>query len=572
MNRSWLVMGAACCIVTNAEEYAPRTDFGARLEPRAVLMHGAGQSTDAFAAYNRIMPEDRRPGVYMHYIGLKGLSPSWADDLKATLRGYPGFVLPQIGLSMTGGASAHYEHEVAAGEHDKSIEALIAGLRRLATPVYLRIGYEFNGVEWNGYAPAPFTSAFIRIAGKLRASGLEVATVWNAAAGGSRNHLDYYPGDEYVDWFGINPFAAGDFSFAPVRSFVGLARERRKPVMIGETTPHRVGAQGGEESWRAWFVPFFDFMRNTPEIKQFGYINWDWSHWSRLLGENWDDWGDARLDSDSAAFVRERYIAALNHPVVMHAASESAFRRMLGYDDAAAPPAVEAVTPVSAPGGISVSWAPVEDQSGLARYYIYRNDTLVDMTVDTSLLDRKAELGSAAYQVAAMDRAGNLALRSEPALIEVNELDRIENGAFEADLSGWRAERFAAQAEFEAGVDGAQPIAGAASARVRVTRSTGTNWHVQLRQMLDLVKNRTYTVRFKARASEPVTVPFWIQQTVAPNAIHLNRSILIGTLATDFEYTFRSGSNEGPVAATFVVGNAAGVTVWFDDVAVIESR
>lgn len=52
-------------------------------------MHGAGQSSDAFAAYWVKMPATRRPVVYMTYIGLKGLTANWSDNLKAELLKYP---------------------------------------------------------------------------------------------------------------------------------------------------------------------------------------------------------------------------------------------------------------------------------------------------------------------------------------------------------------------------------------------------------------------------------------------------------------------------------------------------
>lgn len=47
----------------SGQEFAARSNFGARLEPQSVLMHGAGQSSDAFAAYWAGMPAARRPVV-----------------------------------------------------------------------------------------------------------------------------------------------------------------------------------------------------------------------------------------------------------------------------------------------------------------------------------------------------------------------------------------------------------------------------------------------------------------------------------------------------------------------------
>lgn len=82
--------------------YAPRVNFGARLEPQGALVHGAGQDPADYANYWNAMPIGSQPQVYMFYIDLDTLAPNWADALKAQLLLYPGnFVVPQIGLSMT---------------------------------------------------------------------------------------------------------------------------------------------------------------------------------------------------------------------------------------------------------------------------------------------------------------------------------------------------------------------------------------------------------------------------------------------------------------------------------------
>ena len=66
------------------------------------------------------------------------------------------------------------EAQVAAGAYDQQIANLVTGLQRLGLPVYLRIGYEFNGLIWNGYQPVPYQQAFVRITNALRAANLEV--------------------------------------------------------------------------------------------------------------------------------------------------------------------------------------------------------------------------------------------------------------------------------------------------------------------------------------------------------------------------------------------------------------
>jgi hypothetical protein len=266
-----------------AQSYVPRVNYGARLEPRTGVIHGAGQSPDAYAAYWSVMPAGRQPLVFMYYIGLDSLTANWADSLKSQLLLYPGsLVIPQIGLSLTDGVNAHYEQQVANGVYDTQIGYLIAGLRSLATPAYLRIGYEFNGLAWNGYQPAPYVQAFIHITNAIRAAtDIEVATVWDASVDGVTNYTDYYPGDSYVDWFGMNIFTDNTFTSPNLTAFFSLSDSHKKPVMIGETTPELIGAQGGAASWNGWYSDFFNFLKKTPEVKMFNYIDWNWAYWSQ---------------------------------------------------------------------------------------------------------------------------------------------------------------------------------------------------------------------------------------------------------------------------------------------------
>lgn len=125
--------------------------------------------------------------------------------------------------------SAHYEDDVAAGIYDEQIENFIAGLRSLALPAYVRIGYEFNGTAWNGYVANSYKSAFTRIANMIRASGLEVATVWCFAMDGVMNYMDFYPGDEYVDWWAIDIFSAQHFNNINSDKFLDSAFIHQNP-------------------------------------------------------------------------------------------------------------------------------------------------------------------------------------------------------------------------------------------------------------------------------------------------------------------------------------------------------
>ena len=561
------VLGILIAVFTlQAQSYTARANFGARLEPQGALMHGAGQDPAAFANYWGIMPAGRQPTVYMYYIGLQGLQANWADDLKTQISSYPGvFLIPQVGLNM-GDVSNHYEAQVAAGAYDAQIANLVTGLQRLATPVYLRIGYEFNGLTWNGYQPVPYQQAFIRITNALRAANLEVATVWDLEIpDGVSTYFDYYPGDQYVDWFGINIFQAKAFQDATLSGLFAQARARKKPVMMGEETGFSVGAQNGATSWNGWYAQFFSFLQANPEVKQFNYIDWNWANYPQ-----WSTWGDARLELDTATYVRNQYLAQLADPVFLHAASESAFRKRLAYNDSTAPPAVTDLTATAAPGGVALNWTAAQDPSGIARYYLYRNGAFLSYSLGSGFVDVTSIPGTASYTVAAMDRAGNLSAPSNLAVVTVTSVEKLSNGGFETGLTNWEFDDLDPGAVGNAVVDTTNPIDGTASVRLTVSKSTGTAWHLQLRQYFTMRQGFTYTVRFTARASATMSLPNAIQQTASPYTTYSSGSATVGTTATAIKFSYVA-SVSMPVEFEINFGNINPNTVWLDDISIQES-
>ncbi|WP_221032647.1 hypothetical protein [Actomonas aquatica] len=202
--------------------YAPRVEFGARLEPHGTILHGAGQDPGAgftpsgFIEYAEAIGPERAPALFMTYIGLGQTAAeirAWGRDLRQKLAAVGGLDLrPQIGLALTSGreGGTGIDDEVAAGHHDDRIAAFVAALAALDRPAYVRIGYECEG-SWNGYRPDTYRTAFVRITSAIRHVELPVATVWCVAGGSSGattidDLLPYYPGDDWVDWWSIDLF------------------------------------------------------------------------------------------------------------------------------------------------------------------------------------------------------------------------------------------------------------------------------------------------------------------------------------------------------------------------------
>lgn len=274
-----------------------------------------------------------KPVVYMSYVPLKADMRAYFDGLRRALSAYdPYNVVPQIGLYMNGGGldemhDGTYDNKVAQGYLDAQIEALCLELKRLERPVYLRIGFEFNG-PWNGYSAGTFTAAWIRIVTALRSHVLEnVATVWCYCPLPSmredpdgnridRDYLAYYPGDEWVDWWSIDLFSPDMFTLDNTRWFMEAAEQHHFPVMIGESTPRGISVQMADEAWNQWYARFFNFIRMEPCVKAFCYINWNWDAYPEFSG-----WGDARIQVEPT--ILERYRQELADPMYLHASKDT---------------------------------------------------------------------------------------------------------------------------------------------------------------------------------------------------------------------------------------------------------
>ncbi len=186
-----------------------------------------------------------------------------------------------VGMSMV-----HQEENILEGKCNATLDLYADWFKSLAPrPVFLRVGYEFDGYDWNFYEKDSYKACFRYIKDYLDAKGVEnVAYVWQSVGfGTSLEELAlWYPGEEYVDWCAYSHFGRPD------TNMIKFAEARHKPVFIAEATPiFQTGENSFDEGkttipaqadkmWSEWFTPLFSRLETHPSIKAISYINVDW--------------------------------------------------------------------------------------------------------------------------------------------------------------------------------------------------------------------------------------------------------------------------------------------------------
>lgn len=298
-------------------------DFSRKFEPRGnKILHGAGQSPETFKLYWDAVGKNK-PLVHMSYIKFQNLS-QWIDKIKSEVSKYPNIVL-QIGLNLKVD-NIDRTKEISLGDYEKELTLFIDTLIALKRPTFLRIGYEFD--EPKKYqVPSNFIAAWKYIVEMYKSKGAEnIANVWcSCPFVGSEPFRPYYPGDDFVDWFGIDLFSRGAFLNSKnelVEDFMNFSIEKKRPVMICESSPARTGVDRGIESWNEWFVPYFDWIDTHPNVKAFCYINWDW-------GKDWKqpEWLNGRIHENKD--VLDKYIAKLQDEKFIHNLPQSELFKLI---------------------------------------------------------------------------------------------------------------------------------------------------------------------------------------------------------------------------------------------------
>jgi len=201
--------------------------------------------------------------------------------------------------------------DVVAGAWDDNIRSLAAWVNKTGGPVYIRPGYEFDGT-WNHFEPVTYKSAYQHFVDLFRAAYVaNVLWVWHSALNlptyQGHDRMEWYPGDGYVDLFGVSVFTAlyadghpykedNASTMEDLKSWTRVAAARRKPLAIVESTArsYNMSDLGASGAWGSWFQPMFEFLGQN-DIRLFAYINCNWDIQPMWSGGNW---GDTRLQAN----------------------------------------------------------------------------------------------------------------------------------------------------------------------------------------------------------------------------------------------------------------------------------
>jgi hypothetical protein len=246
--------------------------------------------------------------------------------------------VPHLSFSFSIGDGQPVDTVIATSDqYDAMIDEAARITAGVAGPVFVRPGFEFNG-SWNAYTPGVYPRAFRKFVERFRAAGATNAIfIWCYEPDGPADFADeaggqplWYPGDDSVDWFGLDVFDAGHFDAGvPLQdrrgltprgrseAFLAMAREHGKPVYLSEVAAVKIGItpdeMDGRADWEAWFEKWFAWLSAHPEIKGFNIMPQDYT------GTKYDrdyGWGNARLQDNPV--ILQRWIEQLRTPTFVH--------------------------------------------------------------------------------------------------------------------------------------------------------------------------------------------------------------------------------------------------------------
>ena len=265
------------------------------LEPKKISGSFSGCLTGAFIGGNDYIAEfeeatGRKLAVVMWYTNFTQDFPRSDCDNVSARNGIPCITWePWKGLVPD---SAYCLQNIIDGDFDTYITTWAQGAKAFSKPLFLRFAHEMNGnwYPWDGAhngsaeGAAEYISAWKHVHDIFDANGTNNVTwVWNVNATSSPDETwnsveNYYPGDAYVDWIGIDGYNWGSSSSSVWRDFGSIfssvytvikARYPTKPIMIGEFA---CAPDGGDKA--VWITDAFSKIKSSySSVKVYNWFN-----------------------------------------------------------------------------------------------------------------------------------------------------------------------------------------------------------------------------------------------------------------------------------------------------------
>ncbi len=314
-----LGLAAAAVVVALPRRAAPIARFGLAATLAALAIGASGASApralaapshDAIGVY--IPGSDWEPSLIDEYARSVGSQPAivsiyrdWSSPPFETqvltaisTRGSIPMVTWEPWRNWSAGVSLQ---GIASGAEDAYVAAAASDAAAWGGPIFLRFGHEMNG-GWYPWgvearaAPATYRAAWRRVVAIFRERGADnVRWVWTPYIEGERQRpfRRYYPGDEWVDWAGLDGFNWGAkfLSFGKLfqRSYATLVKMTKKPLIVAETGSIEYG--GSKPAWIQHAL-----SHALPRLEHIRALVW----WS---GVHKDKGTDLRLDTSPASFA-----------------------------------------------------------------------------------------------------------------------------------------------------------------------------------------------------------------------------------------------------------------------------
>jgi len=178
--------------------------------------------------------------------------------------------------------------QIANGSEDAFIIHQAKMVKWFGYPLFIRFGAEFNiyqGKTWEGQSnssiyrfaenPTDFVNAWRHYVDVFRAQGVTNAIwMWNPnwADNGNHHYTEYYPGDSYVDWVGIDLYQYTNTS-DPASMISGVYNEYsdQKPIAIVEWGTDWPNLHISDSERASFEKKFFDAVEKRPQIKMIDY-------------------------------------------------------------------------------------------------------------------------------------------------------------------------------------------------------------------------------------------------------------------------------------------------------------